>query len=266
MRVHLFDETGYIEAVFFGDLCKKWSADFLKPNSCFILQSGDIRNTKKLLRAWPSEFGSAFEISVNKNTTIELDTNQEMPIKEFESASNTSNADSTSQNETKNSFLSTLSQLADKRRDSLVNTMCIVCKIEEITSIDGKQFNSKLALRRIEVVDDTRSPVKLALWGKQAEQCAFQIGRIYMFLAIKLTNFGGLSLSFIKPTGFEDVTGNFNVGRVEKLTMWWRQNKSFFRFTDENLNSEDQNKSCTTSKRSLEDEDSNQFSKRTKNA
>ncbi len=49
-----------------------------------------------------------------------------------------------------------------------------------------------------------------------------------MFKGAELTSYGGISLSVLRTTGFLKITGYYNVEGVEKLSLWWKKEKSQF--------------------------------------
>ena len=258
MRLQFYDETGFIEAVFFNNFCDKWYK-FFEKNKCYIIKKCQIKYIKSSLRAWPDSVNSYYDLVVGNNSIFEEDTT---PTKinhmisnansvtdigdvEYKSKQKTSvlnsNKSATKEqqpNQSKSTFIQ-LNELLFKKNESLIDTVGIVSKINELSSINRKG-KEKLALRRIEIIDETiSSPISVALWGKQAEDCSFKVGKMYMFKTIKLTNFKGISLSVIRPTGILDITGMYNVSGVEKLSMWWRKNKR--RFLDIDFKSNDSN-------------------------
>ena len=72
------------------------------------------------------------------------------------------------------------------------------------------------------------TPIKVALWGNQAKEFVKNVGQIFLFQGIQLSNYGGISLSVHRNTGMQKITGYYNVFGVEKLSMWWRSNKSIY--------------------------------------
>lgn len=263
MRVQLYDETGYIELAFFNEFCDAYSSNNkLKLNTVYTIRNADIRKSKKTLKLWPGKFNSFYDLYFNKHTTISIDSNQKSIAKEFMNDDNKSHERHEQQQQQQQLTRSNndaasrepgfidLAQLYDYKHGSLINTTGIVTKIGELDWFN-RTGKPSLALRRVEIIDNTVSrPVKVALWGKQAKECELQHGHIYLFTDAELTNYAGRSLSIIKKSGFLNVTGYFNVKGVEKLAMWWRENKS--RFKEQKTLEESLNDS---SKRKREEDD-----------
>lgn len=236
MRVQLFDDTGYIELAFFNDFCNQYSS-FFKTNTIYTIRNADVKLSKKTLKAWQDPFNSIYDLYVNANTTITADANQDAIEKTFlndKLEEKTPKVQQQQPNDPKSDFIE-LNQLAFKKVGSLVKTTAFVCKIHGVTEIN-RVGKSKLPIRRVEIIDNTaKKPIKVALWGTQAQECPFILGRVYLITDAELTNYGGLSLSIIKKSGIMDVTGYYNVPGVEKLSMWWRKEKSKWMTQDQQI-------------------------------
>lgn len=221
MRVQLYDDTGYIELVFFNNFCDTF-AKKIKINKIYRIQNADIKISKKTLKAWPDKKNSDYDLYVNISTIIKVDSNQEIIEKTF--------LNKTQENEenlvNRRSGFIELNLLPLKKTGSLIKTTAFVCRIGEIY-MQPRNGKSNLAIRRIEIIDDTvEEPVKMALWGNQAIDCKFILGHVYLIIDAELSDYGGQSLSYLKKSGFLDVTSFYNVPGVEKLTIWWKKVKS----------------------------------------
>ena len=99
----------------------------------------------------------------------------------------------------------------------------------ELKLIKGKKSGS-IYLRNGRIIDKTCTEVIIALWGSEAEDCKFEIGEAIMFNDVLLTNYGGISLSVIRPTKLIKLDSSHPIG-VE-LLHWhcnvYRQHKTKF--------------------------------------
>lgn len=257
MRAQFEDESGLIEAVFFNEACTKWK-HVLKKNHCYIVRRAQVKYIKKNLRAWCSSKYSNYDLIVDSlsifvedeqaheqlTNLLSIDTSSSSallssPQRKEESAGLNGEASTLSNladNQPKSTFIK-LHQASQNRNGSSIDVIAIVTKVNDLTCLK-RTGKPSLPLRRIEIVDETSPPIEVALWGAQAKDCMFKVGKTYMFKGIQLTNYNGLSLSVVRATGCMDITGYFNVSGVEKLSMWWRQHKSELKEEDQEISIE----------------------------
>lgn len=79
-----------------------------------------------------------------------------------------------------------------------------------------------LSLLNFTLVDQTKMPVNVALWGKQAESFEYSIGTILVMNSVRISNYGGLTLSVYRDSGFMEMSANYELENVEKLRTWWK--------------------------------------------
>jgi hypothetical protein len=223
------DSSGFIEAVIFNDLCLKYDSEKYKVDNYYIIKNVGVNLAKSALKAWPNQVSSNYELTVNKKTLIDETnppTSQEL-CKEMEKENKPPKF---SDGRPENTTFIPLIELNFKTPNSFVDIVGIVCKEFDITTIKSKRGNKEdLLLKNIEIMDTTiSSPIKVALWGNQAKEFVKNVGQIFLFQGIQLSNYGGISLSVHRTTGMQKITGYYNVYGVEKLSMWWRSNKSIY--------------------------------------
>lgn len=236
LRMQFFDRTGLVELVFFNDYCDRYKNKLIV-NNCYIIRNSDIKFSNKSFKAWPDDLFSNFDIIVNSATVFEHVPDEQILMSEIisqpEKESSTISVKSPKVScqrvsNPKDTFIY-LNQLILQKNKSLVDVIGVICSVGEleyITRLKGK----KLEVRRINIIDQTSQPIKVAFWGKQAKdiKAEVNIGDIYMFKGAELSSYGGYSLSVIKSTGYLKITGYFNVSGVEPLALWWRENKSLY--------------------------------------
>ena len=132
MRLQFYDQSGFIEAVFFNKFCDKWTKDEFKIGNCYIIKNADIKPSKKSLRSWHESLNSTYDLVINENTSIVRDDSIRIPS--ANEIRDKNKQDEQPEEKPKSSFI-TLNELHFKNNKSLVDTMAIVTQVHELTTI-----------------------------------------------------------------------------------------------------------------------------------
>ncbi len=110
--------------------------------------------------------------------------------------------------------------------NSNYNILGILVEICEPTSLK-RQGKSELYIRKMKIINKNRITLGVTFWGDQAKKIKndYNIGAVLMFLSVKLTNYGGLSMSVERNTSVCLIPESYPDDEVIKLRGWWRSNK-----------------------------------------
>lgn len=169
-NVNFLDTSGEIRATAFNEMATKFNE---------ILQEGRVYYVSKarLQPAKPqfTNLTHPYELSMDRDTVVE-------------ECYDESNVPKTHFNFTK------LSAIQNQEANSTVDVVGIIQTVSpqfELTSKAGKKFDR----RDIEIVDDSGYSITVGLWNQQAVDFNLPEGSVIAFKGIRVTDFGGKSLS-----------------------------------------------------------------------
>ena len=247
-RFLLEDNCGLIELVAFNQFCQNDLLLKIDIDKWYIIKNGDIRKSSTKFKAWPDRKSVDLEIQMSLNCEIfecdesllaqmkhdlndvksceTIDTtkqkkscsivNTQREIKEEKKVSYT-NAPKLHEKFTK------LNQLIIVKPESFVDVIGIVCEIGQVKKMNG---SSKLSLRNIKLIDEANIPISVAFWGKQAEDFSYSIGTCLMINKIKVTTFGGLSLSVMRVTSLLEIKSDYKIEIATSIFDWWNDKEN----------------------------------------
>ena len=252
MRMQLYDGLKYIEAVAFNELIEK--LERLEINEIYLFSNGNIRNTKRNFRAWPNQSNnSEYDIIVRKDTLILhlknypitklVVTRQETSA---ESNSQTREEESVDSNESKSKQITDnaapslsssttsnttslrqdievfvkIDQLIFKRADTRVNVVGIVYELHDLRYMTST-YGQRLEVLNFDLVDETKTLVRVALWGQEAKKFKCKKGDCIMLKQAKTCTYGGgLSLSKLRDSFIFFMNTNSSTA-VANLIKWY---------------------------------------------
>ena len=118
----------------------------------------------------------------------------------------------------------TLNDLLVKNDGDIVTTICVITHIEDIKEITPKNKNP-INIRNFFVSDQTMQDVKVAVWGKQAEDFVYNEKDIILLSRIKILHFNGLSLSIQRDTTIKKIIDD-SVDEANELIEWLKTKES----------------------------------------
>ncbi|KAG9056580.1 Replication factor A protein 1 [Serendipita sp. 407] len=191
--VNLMDETGEIKATAFNaavDLLY----DRFQEGKVYYVSKGKVVLAKKAFSNLPCDY----EITMDNRTEVE------------------ECIDAGSVPEVKYTFIK-LRDLGAHEKDSILDVLAVVHKVNDVAEIQTKQ-GKQLSKRDITLVDDSGHSCQCTLWGKQAEQWNHHNNPVVAFKGLKLSDFGGRSLS-----AFSSSTMHFDADMPESnfLRGWY---------------------------------------------
>jgi hypothetical protein len=214
MRLQFGDSSGTIELVGFN-------VELLKIEKCSIdkfykIMNADVKFTKGNTQAWDDTSVTKIELVLNKNTIIDEYTEEkEKLFKIFEKPQASSNENK------QNKHLLSLREISEKKDGEFASTIAVINLVEDLKEITPKNKNP-IKIRNFFITDQTMSSVKVAVWGKQAEEFSFSIGNIIILNKLKISFYNGLTLSVQWETAMMKIEENWDhIEEANLLREWW---------------------------------------------
>ena len=218
VRLQFGDSSGIIEMVFFNDEIQKIQNCI--DDKFYVVTNADVKYSKGTTQAWEDTGLSAVELVVNKKTNIqEYEEEKEKLFTIFEKK--TEKKTEKTQERKKINNLLALNELFLKNDGDVITTICAIETIEKIKEITPKNKNP-IKIRNFFVADQTLNNVKVAVWGKQAEEFNFKEGDILLLSRVKISHFNGLSLSIQRDTTIRKIDDH-SVEEANELVSWLRE-------------------------------------------
>lgn len=267
-RLQFQDATGVMEAVMFGSLCNSQDIEALEVNACYQVTGGSFSYSNPKFRYWPSEYNIAFELGVTSQTKFRRLSEEEASqiagicIKEQELSAVAGSSDMKAGDNTSQTACATagaeapastssnagqlgpggfplkypnmykLNRLMLREPKSTCNVIAIVHKVGKLEQLSSKPNfkKSKLSVRKVTIIDETKVTIDVAFWGTEAEQFDYPVGSILFFRDIELSNYKGLSLSVTRKTTFLEFKPNDDpsIDISLDLRRWWQDNYGQF--------------------------------------
>jgi replication factor A1 len=172
--VNLLDESGEIKATGFNDQCDAFYDLFQEGAVYYISSPCRVQMAKKQF----TNLKHDYEITFERDTVIEKAEDQSsVPQMMFNFCS--------------------LGELNGVEKDSTVDVIGVLKKVDDVTSINSKKDNRPFQKRELSIVDDTGFEIRVTIWGKTAVSFDAQPESIVAFKGTKVSDFGGRSLSLL---------------------------------------------------------------------
>ncbi|KAI0521847.1 replication factor-A protein [Xylaria bambusicola] len=171
--VNLLDESGEIRATGFNEQCDAFY-ELLQEGQVYYISTCKVNLAKKQFSNLPNDYELAFE----RETMIEKAEDQSsVPQVRF-------------------NFVP-ISELQSVEKDVTVDVVGVLKDVGEVSQIVSKTTQKPYDKRELTLVDDSRFSVRLTLWGKTATTFSAQPESVVAFKGVKVSDFGGRSLSLL---------------------------------------------------------------------
>ncbi|KAK5114489.1 hypothetical protein LTR62_002424 [Meristemomyces frigidus] len=90
-----------------------------------------------------------------------------------------------------------LSDLQSVEKDNTIDCIGVLSEVGEVSEIVGKTSAKPYSKRELTLVDNTGYNIRLTVWGKTAENFEAQPESVIAFKGVKVSDFGGRSLSLL---------------------------------------------------------------------
>lgn len=202
--VNLLDDTGEIRATAFTEVADKLYPVFEVGVVYYISAPCRVTLAKKQFSNLPNDYELQFE----RDTEVEKAEDQDnKPQIRF--------------NFTK------IGELDSVEKDSTIDTVGVLKEVAEVTTITSKNTNKDFSKRELTLADDTQTSVRLTIWGKTAESFEAPLESILAFKGVKVSDFGGRSLSLLSSGS---MMVDPDIDEAHKLRGWFNavgQNATF---------------------------------------
>ncbi|KAF2822796.1 replication protein-like protein A 70 kDa DNA-binding subunit [Ophiobolus disseminans] len=172
--VNLLDDTGEIRATAFNDAAEKLFPIFEVGTVYYVSAPCRVTLAKKQFSNLPNDYELQFE----RDTEVEKAEDQDnKPQIRF--------------NFTK------IGDLNSVEKDTTIDTLGVLKEVAEVNTITSKNTNKDFSKRELTLADDSQTSVRLTIWGKTAETFEAPLESIIAFKGVKVSDFGGRSLSLL---------------------------------------------------------------------
>jgi replication factor A1 len=172
--VNLLDDTGEIRATAFTEVAERLYPVFEEGVVYYISAPCRVTLAKKQFSNLPNDYELQFE----RDTEVEKAEDQDnKPQIRF--------------NFTK------IGDLNSVEKDTTIDTIGVLKEVGEISTITSKNTNKDFSKRDLTLADDSQTSVRLTIWGKTAESFDAPLESIVAFKGVKVSDFGGRSLSLL---------------------------------------------------------------------
>ncbi|KAI0472557.1 replication factor-A protein [Xylariaceae sp. FL0804] len=172
--VNFLDESGEIKATGFNEQCDQFF-DLLQEGQVYYVSNPcRVSLAKKQFTNLPNDYELVFE----RDTVIEKCEDQaSVPQVRF-------------------NFVN-IYDLQSIEKDTTVDIVGVLKDVGEVNQIVSKTTNKPYDKRELTIVDDSQYSVRVTIWGKTADAFAAQPESVVAFKGVKVSDFGGRSLSLL---------------------------------------------------------------------
>ena len=168
------DDSGEIRATGFNDAVDQWY-EFLQQGQVYYVSNPcRVQLAKKQF----SNVNHDYELTFERDTVIEkADDMEGVPQVRYN--------------------FTTLADLQTVEKDNTIDCIGVLQDVGEVSEIVGKTTSKPYSKRELSLVDNTGYTVRLTVWGKTAENFEPRPESIIAFKGVKVSDFGGRSLSLL---------------------------------------------------------------------
>lgn len=192
---NFLDDSGEIRATMFNEACDQWY-DVLQEGSVYYVSSPcRVQLAKKQF----SNLNNDYELTFEKDTMVEkAEDNDGVPQVKYN--------------------FTTIAALQNVEKDTTIDVIGVLSDVGEVSEIVSKTTSKPYSKRELTLVDETGYSVRLTIWGKNAETFDAQPESVVAFKGVKVSDFGGRSLSLLS-SGSMNV--NPDIDEAYKLKGWY---------------------------------------------
>ncbi|KAI1179224.1 replication factor-A protein [Nemania sp. FL0916] len=192
--VNLLDETGEIKATGFNEQCDAFF-DVLQEGQVYYISTCRVNLARKQF----SNLSNDYELAFERETLIEKAEDQvTVPNLRF-------------------NFVN-IGEIQALGKDATVDVVGVLKDVGEVNQIISKANGRPFDKRDLTIVDDSQFSIRLTIWGKTASAFAVQPESVVAFKGVKVSEFGGRSLSLLASgTMFVDP----DIEEAHRLKGWY---------------------------------------------
>ncbi|KAF3906323.1 hypothetical protein ABW20_dc0103489 [Dactylellina cionopaga] len=174
--VTLMDQTGEIKATGFNDQCDALY-DVFQEGSVYYISKCKVQIAKKQF----SNIDNDYELAFERDSEVQkAEDEDDIPMPKY-------------------NFV-TLEDLQNTEKDAVVDVIGVIKEIGDASNIVSQKTQKSFTKREVSVVDNTGYNVKLTVWNKYAEKFEVPVESVVAFKGVKVSDFGGRSLSMMNSS------------------------------------------------------------------
>jgi replication factor A1 len=192
---NFLDDSGEIRATGFNDQCDQLY-DLIQEGAVYYISSPcRVQIAKKQF----SNLSNDYELTFERDTVVEKAEEQDgVPRVRFN--------------------FTPIGDLQSLEKDTTTDVVGILKDVGETSQIVAKTTSKPYDKRELGLVDQTGFSVRLTIWGKTASNFDIQPGSVVAFKGVKVSDFGGRSLSLLSSGS---MTADPDIDEAHKLKGWW---------------------------------------------
>jgi replication factor A1 len=192
---NFLDESGEIRATGFNDAVDQWYDVLVEGNTYYVSAPCRVQLAKKQF----SNVNNDYELTFEKDTQIEkAEDDAGVPQVSFN--------------------FTTLSDLQSVEKDTTIDCIGVLSEVGEVNEIVSKTTSKPYNKRELTLIDNTGFNVRLTIWGNSAQAFDAQPQSIIAFKGVKVSDFGGRSLSLLSSGS---MTVDPDIDEAHKLKGWY---------------------------------------------
>lgn len=192
---NFLDESGEIRATGFNDAVDQWYEVLQEGSVYYISSPCKVQLAKKQF----SNLNNDYELTFEKDTVIEKAEDMDgVPQVRYN--------------------FTTLEALQTIEKDMTIDCVGVLQDVGEVSEIVGKTTSKPYSKRELTIVDNTGYSCRLTIWGKTAEKFEAQPGGVMAFKGLKVSDFGGRSLSLLSSGS---MSVDPDIDEAHKLKGWY---------------------------------------------
>ncbi|PHH82779.1 hypothetical protein CDD82_4853 [Ophiocordyceps australis] len=193
--VNLLDESSEIKATGFNEQCDAFYDLFEQGCVYYISSPCRVQLAKKQF----SNLANDYELTFERDTVIEKAEDQSnVPQVRFN--------------------FCTIQELQSVEKDNTIDVIGVLKDVAEVTEITSKKDGRPFQKRELTLVDDTGYSVRVTVWGKTASSFAANPESVVAFKGVKVSDFGGKSLSLLSSG---TMTVDPDIADAHRLKGWY---------------------------------------------
>ena len=192
---NFLDESGEIRATGFNDQCDMLYDLIQEGNVYYISSPARVQIAKKQF----SNLNNDYEITFERETVVEKAEEQDgVPQVRFN--------------------FTGIGDLQTVEKDTTIDVVGVLKDVSEVSQITSRTTSKPYDKRELGLVDNTGFSVRLTVWGKTASSFDIPPGSVIAFKGVKVSDFGGRSLSLLSSGS---MTADPDIDEAHRLKGWW---------------------------------------------
>ncbi|CAL8579237.1 Replication factor A protein 1 [Xanthoria parietina] len=193
--VNLLDESGEIRGTGFNDQCDQLYEVFREGGVYYITSPCRVQMAKKQF----TNLNNDYELTFERDTLVEKAEEQDgVPQVRFNFTS--------------------IGDLQSIEKDTTIDTIGVLKEVGETSQIVSKTTSKPYDKRELTLVDNSNFSVRLTIWGNSATTFDVPPESIIAFKGVKVSDFGGRSLSLLSSGS---MTVDPDINEAHRLKGWY---------------------------------------------